>query len=470
MALVEIFEPVLSGGIRNTNFFNGRLLTAEDLTDFQTANARQHQQLARALGDGVVYGLNVTVSSSSTSEVVLHVTQGLGLNRNYQAVALPTDIDLALVPAADTQNAEAGLFAVCQPPQNTLFTNPGLYILVATPASALSTESAPMLEVLDQGVASSCGSRWAVEGTRFRTVQLTLGTNPDPSSVAGQAAQLATQLNPMLDQLIGLSGAAATQLSAQIAPLMSKFRNLVAYFCFGSEKFATFPANPFGRTNGDSLFAEYGALDDLRDQNLLTNCDIPLALLYWTDTGLQFIDTWSVRRPVLPEGVSSAWAPVSSRRRMAEGLAMFLQFQGQINEMLKPGAIAAPLTSIVATDYFAYLPPVGLLPLTSVQALIGFDYSQFFSDVTHRCAQISDGLCTPVFIEGAKFEQLAYRSFLYPPIRLSDEEMVWLYWVRENMQPAAGQARPYVIFTNGHVPDQGLAQFNLNYWNYANFV
>jgi hypothetical protein len=185
---------------------------------------------------------------------------------------------------------------------------------------------------------------------------------------------------------------------------------------------------------------------------------------------LQFIDTWLVRRPVIPEAVSSAWAPVSSRRRMAEGLAMFLQFQGQINEMLKPGVITAPLTSIVATDYFAYLPPVGLLPLTSVQALIGFDYSQFFSDVTHRCAQISDGLCAPVFIEGAKFEQLAYRSLLYPPIRLGDEEMVWLYWVRENMQPSAGQARPYVIFTNGHVPDQGLAQFDLNYWNYANFV
>jgi hypothetical protein len=64
-------------------------------------------------------------------------------------------------------------------------------------------------------------------------------------------------------------------------------------------------------------------------------------------------------------------------------------------------------------------------------------------------------------------------SFLYPPVDLSSQEMVWLYWVRENMEPAAGQAssaQPYLIFTNGHIAYQGNAQFDLNYWDYANFV
>jgi hypothetical protein len=470
MAVVDLFQPVVSGGIRNTNFFNGRLLTAEDLSDFQSANTSQHQQLARSAGEGIVYGFDVTVSSSSPSQVVLHVTQGLAFNRNNKAVKLPTDIDLELVPAADAQNAEAGQFAVCQPAQQTLFTNPGLYILTAMPVSSPSTESAPKVEVLDQGVGISCASRWAVEGAKFRTVQLTLGENPDPSTLAGQAAQLATQLDPLLDQLVGATGATADQLRKQIAPLMSKFRNLVAHICFGTEKFSTFAANPFGRNNGDSLFAEYGALDDLRDDNLITKCDVPVALLYWTKAGLQFVDTWSVRRPIFPEASSRGWAPVSSRRRIAEGLAMFLQFQEQINEMLKAATNLVPLTSISASDYFAYLPAIGLLPLASAEMLTGFDYSEFFNAVTHRCAQTSDGLCAPLFIEGGKVEELVQRCLLYPAIHLSDQEMVWLYWTRENMQPSAASFRSYVIFTNGHVPNEGLAQFDLNYWNYANFV
>jgi hypothetical protein len=466
MALVDIFEPVLTGGIRNTNFFNGRLLTAEDLTDFQTANVQQHHQLAHAVGDGVVYGFSVTLSSQPTAtQVVLHVTQGLALNRNGQAVALPSDIELALVPSTDAQNAAAGQFAVCQPPQNTVLTNPGLYILTALPVSGLSTESAPKTDVLDPGVATTCASRWAVEGAKFRTVQLTLGTNPDPSTLAGQAAQLATQLDPLLIKLAGVSGAAADQLKAQIAPLMSKLRNSVAHMCFGTEKSANFPANPFGRTNGDSLFEEYGALDDLRDQGLLTDCDVPLALLYWTTAGLQFIDMWSVRRTVFPQAASDAWAPLAGRRRMAEGLATFLQFQKQLDEIVKMATGATPLTSVVATDYFAYLPASGFVPIGGIKSSIGFDYLQFLKGHTYR---------DPVFIEGAQLRTLFHSSLLLPPINLASGEMFWLYRVRENMEAVAGGVvnlpQPYLIVTNGHIPYEGDAQYDLSYWDYSNYA
>ncbi len=474
MSVVDILEPVLSGGIRNANFFNGRLLAAEDLTDFQTANAQQHQQLARAVGDGVVYGLEVSASASSTStQAVLRVTQGLAFNRNGQAVALPSDVELSLVPTADALNADAGLFAVCQPPQATVLTNPGLYVLTITPVSGFSTESAPKTDVFNEGVASTCGSRWIVEGAQFRTVQLDFGTNPDPSTLAGQTEQIAANVKTLLAQLAVASGAAADNLKAQIAPLMSKLRNCAAHLCFGTEKLAGFPANPFGRTNGDSRFAEYGAIDQLRDTGNLTDCDVPLALLYWTPSGLQFIDMWSVRRPVFPQAVSAAWAPLAGTRRAVEGLAMFLQFQKQLDELVQSATSATSLTSIVATDYFRYLPAVGLLPLASTQSLIGFGYSQFFTNRTYPCARTSEGLCTPVFIEGAKLDQLISRSFLYPPIDLRGQEMIWLYWVRENMEPTAGQtsnAQPYLIFTNGHFPYQGKAQFDLNYWDYANFV
>jgi hypothetical protein len=104
---------------------------------------------------------------------------------------------------------------------------------------------------------------------------------------------------------------------------------------------------------------------------------------------------------------------------------------------------------------------------------MGFSYAEFFGNSTYPCSRTSEGLCTPAFIEGAKLDRLVSMSFLYPPVDLSSQEMVWLYWVRENMEPAAGQAssaQPYLIFTNGHIAYQGNAQFDLNYWDYANFV
>jgi len=468
MSVVDILEPVLSGGIRNANFFNGRLLAAEDLTDFQTANAQQHQQLARAVGDGVVYGLEVSASASSSStstQAVLRVTQGLAFNRNGQAVALPSDVELSLVPTADALNADAGLFAVCQPPQATVLTNPGLYVLTITPVSGFSTESAPKTDVFNEGVASTCGSRWIVEGAQFRTVQLDFGTNPDPSTLAGQTEQIAANVKSLLAQLAVASGAAADNLKAQIAPLMSKLRNCAAHLCFGTEKLAGFPANPFGRTNGDSRFAEYGAIDQLRDTGNLTDCDVPLALLYWTPSGLQFIDMWSVRRPVFPQAVSAAWAPLAGRRRAVEGLAMFLQFQGQIAGLIKAVKSASTLASVTAEDYFRYLPAAGLIPLGNINPFAGLDYLKFFSRRTHR---------NPEFMEGARLLHLIQRSFQIPAIDLNNQEMLWLYQVRENQQAFDNtKTNPpglYLAFSNGHIPFQADAQYDLNYWNYANFV
>ena len=463
MSFVDILEPVLTGGIRNTNFFNGRLLAAEDLTDFQTANAQQHQQLARALGDGVLYGLEVSLASNSTPlQAILHVTQGLALNRNGHAVALPADVDLALVPPPDPLAADAGLFAVCQPPTATVLTNPGLYVLTITPASGFSTESAPKTNVFDEGVASTCGSRWVVEGAKFRTVQLDLGANPDPSTLAGQTEQIAASLKTLLQQLAVASGAAADSLKAQIAPLMSKLRNCAAHLCFGTEQLTGFPANPFGRSNGDSLFAEYGALDQLRDSGNLTDCDVPLALLYWTTSGLQFIDLWSVRRPVFPQAISEAWAPLAGKRRMVEGLAMFLQFQCQVSGLMT-NLSATELLSINVLSYFRYLPAAGFISIGSIQGSVGFDYLQFFNGKTHH---------DPVFMEGSKLQQLIAQSFLYPAIDFNNQEMLWLYRVRENMvsQSSVKPPQPLMIFSNGHVPYEGNAQFDLSYWDYANYA
>jgi hypothetical protein len=466
MSAVDILEPVLSGGIRNTNFFNGRLLTAEDLTDFQSANAQQHQQLAHALGEGVVYGLEVNLAPSSTpAQAVLRISQGLAFNRKGQAVALPSDTDLALVPPPDPLAADAGLFQVCQPPTATVLTNPGLYVLTISPASGFSSESAPKTNVFNEGVASTCGSRWIVEGAKFSTVQLDLGTNPDPSTLAGQAEQIAASLTLLLEQLSVASGATADSLRAQIAPLMSKLRNCAAHLCFGTEQLKGFAANPFGRSNGSSLFAEYGALDHLRDLGNLSDCDVPLAILYWTTTGLQFIDMWSARRPVLSQAVSEAWAPLAGQRRAAEGLAMFLQFQCQLSGLLQSGAGGNSLTSIVFTDYFKYLPATGLMPMAALQNGNTNIFTSLFNGLTTR---------GPEFIEGSKLQSLMRKSFVYSPIDLATGELIWLYTVRENIQAFDGNqiqtAQAYMVFSNGYMPYFADARFDSQRWDYSNYA
>src|SRR5215470_10306388 len=98
MPTATLNAPILNSGIRNTNFFNGRVLAAEDLTTLQTANAQQHHQLGQAVGTGVAWGLNVTLADNTDPvHPVLHVSAGLALNGNGEAVALASDVDLALV-------------------------------------------------------------------------------------------------------------------------------------------------------------------------------------------------------------------------------------------------------------------------------------------------------------------------------------------------------------------------------------
>jgi hypothetical protein len=296
-----------------------------------------------------------------------------------------------------------------------------------------------------------------VAGVQFRLAQATLNTSG--STLQSNLLTLANQVQSQLN-----SGASA----AAVAPSLSQFRNGLAHVCFGTDTLATYAANPFPPASQSSSFDTYGLIDTLRNAGSITDCEVPLAIMYWTLSGIQFVDMWSVRRPVFPADASEYWPVFSGKRRWMEGLACFLQFQDQIGDLVESGIGGASLSTVAASNYFFYLPAFGLLPLASTQQLVGFDYSQFFVGVTHRCAQTSAGLCAPFYIEGAKLDSLAFQSLLYPPIDLSSQEMVWLYWVRENMQSAAQAAT--VVFTNGHVPNQGLAQFDLNYWDYANFV
>jgi hypothetical protein len=464
MSATGLYTAITAGGILNINFVNGRLLTAEDLSGLQTANAQQHQQLARATGEGVAYGFEVSLApSSSPRSPIVRVTRGLAFNRKGNAAALATDyVDVALVKSADVQRTSTGFFAECPPPQPLLQnTNLGLYVLTVMPASTLQG-SVSVVDFNSSGMASSCSSRFAAEGVQFQLDPLQIGSG-DATSVRGQLSALAQTLEPELATLANLSGAAQNQFAIQIAPQLSLFRNLAAHLCFGTETLAAFPAEIFPGAGGTPFPVGYSALDDMRTAGLITDCEIPLALVYWTSSGLVFLDAWAVRRTVTQPHASIKWAPFVNARRAREALAIFLQFQDHISGLLS-ALPTASLIGAVATDYFRFLPPLGFLPLSSA-AGSGFSLPVFFAGRT-----VGD----PVYVEGSREEFLVLRSLAYSPIDFASQEMIWLYWVRENREEIDSLGNqgplPYLVFTNGQLRFQGEANFDLNYWDYANYV
>jgi hypothetical protein len=460
MANVQLNTPVLTGGIPNTNFFNGRVLAAEDLTALQTANTQQRRQLGRAIGEGVACGLEVTLGTSTDPGVtVLHVTAGLALDRKGDSVALSGDVDVAITTSIQVQSATNGLFAACQPPQGIITTNLDCYVLTVSPASGLQG-SAPMTSALSCGFASACASANVVEGVQFGLVPLGVSSTGNTTPLRSQALQLYAALAPQFVTLAGLTGTAASNLQAQIAPTLSRFQNVVAHLCFGTDVLRGFPASPFAATSGDSLYAEYGVLDDLREQGYLTDCAVPLALLYWTAAGVQFVDMWLVRRLMFPPSASEMWPVFSGRRRTAEGVAMFLQFQNQLAGLLQNLSTSA-ISNFQLSSYFQYLPPTALIPTGGTT---GFGtFQQFLNGLVYR---------PPVYIEGAIFASIFLHWREYEPIDLTSGEIIWAYLVRENIQAidnASTKPGQYLILANGHTPFVGKARFDLNRWDYANF-
>jgi hypothetical protein len=267
-------------------------------------------------------------------------------------------------------------------------------------------------------------------------------------------------------QLSAISEATKTRLRDQLLGAgdlnsRSMIRNLVAYLCFVAEERVPLEENPFAKVSGDSALLKFGAVDDLRASGVVTSCEVPLALLYWTFDGVGFLDSWAVRRRALPQTVSPAWPGFGHWRRRIEAEARFLQFQNHlawlISEVPNPALIQA-------TAFFRYLPPSGFLPIAQ-GTNAGVSETTFFNGLTAR---------DPVFMEGSRVPPLIDRSFAYPALDLDDKKVIWRYYARENRMPAPGEQQPseppYLVFAKGHLPYQGDAQFDIAHWDFSNYA
>ena len=83
---IELLQPLLEDGIRNVNFFNGRLLSAEDMRAEQVASRLQHQLLGQAIGEGIARsGADPIVPEL---DVLLRVEHGRGSKGRMLAAPL----------------------------------------------------------------------------------------------------------------------------------------------------------------------------------------------------------------------------------------------------------------------------------------------------------------------------------------------------------------------------------------------
>ena len=443
MSLAKLLEPVLENGVRSTNYFNGRLLTAEDLRTDQVAAREKRRQLGVSIGDGVVWGMDVSVDPSApASQPVVLVSEGLAINRNGETVALRSGISVALTRNDSVAADDAGLFAECVPVERTL-TNPGLYILTIAPASGLSGR-APMIELGADGVASKCASAFGVEGVRLNLVRIDL---PPPAS--GLAADILTAVTELDTEIAG----GATLATLRADPQFHLFRNMAAHLCFGTETLRKMPA----LLNPDADFSL--PFQYYRDGKL-ANCETPLALLYWNRAGVAFVDTWAVRRPATLVTENRPWGPHASARRMAAGLAVFYDFADQMDSLLASPLTDFQLSTLAAKNCFRFLPSACLIPIARI-GFRGMTRTTFFQQMTVR---------GPVFFDGARLADLLFESFRLEPVDLLEKEFVWLYQAWQNSfqidqgQPVAG----YMVCASPHLPFQATSRFDLARWDYSN--
>ncbi len=436
--ILQLQQPLRDGGIRSVNFFNGRLLSGKDLSREQAARRESDARLGLAVGDGVAFGLEVArdTSNDKPAAPVLKIKAGLAVNRIGQTLRLTTDTSVALTRRFDALSADY-MFANCTPiTGGSYVVGAGVYLLTIAPAQ-LSEGRAPTNGLDPTNVA--CNTDANVEAVQFRLI------NIRPERYAG------------LDHA------------------SPQFRNRLAYRCFGIEAREQNMIDPW-RVDAP----RYGLIDELRSVGLDSR-DVPLALVFWTAGGIQFIDTWAARRQMLePDSMSgfsfrrdplnqnelSSFSFIARRRRLVEAHAMCAQFQQHLTDLL--AATANPAT-VVATEHFRYLPPLGVVPLQK-SPLRGFAESTFFAGIVRRPAAGSNQLTE--FIDARSMGGLQEQALAYAPTDVTQKEFIWLYRPWQNVKAIDdGQSvQPMVAFASGLAPDLATARFDMARFDYSNYA
>lgn len=354
-------QPVTTGGVRLPTFYNGRVLTAEDLQQLQAAEGALRQQVARAGGSGVAWGLTCTAKTTS-----IEVDGGLAVAADGSLLFLADAVEV-LVTGVTNKSSTAVGFQDCGlkiSPQS--LTGEAPYLLVVGPAQA-TVDSAPQVWPTASGKITGCGPGSTELGVKFRLVTLPwTGESTDYSQSPQAAAIGSSDGTPIINQ-------------SMTNWYLSRLRSELALSCFD-----------FGSVPSGQGYVGPFAASQLRADGLLAQNEVPLCLFYWHSGEILFLDEWAVRRrveqPLL--GLDSV-GPL----HLAEGEALSQQFQTQLATLKGSNGIVPE-----ARSWFHAIPAAGFVPTTLLPG--------FFSEMYAWQDYIHPGLV----------RQKLWESFLLDPI------------------------------------------------------
>jgi hypothetical protein len=412
---IKLQEPITGGGLQNTNFFNGRLVTGADMTREQTSRRQAVNRLGQAVGEGIAEGLMVEMIPNAKNDPVVGISAGRAVNCCGQVLSLSEDTTVNLLQRLGTVDQKSDVFADCRPlTVGTYAAGFGLYLLVLSPV--LTKQGSAPTGGLKNSVAA-CSSDVVLEAVQFRLLSV--------------------------DYF----------LAHDVLPDSQMLRNYIAYRCFGTKETQTLFQNPFQFEK-----KSYGLIDEMRGKTL-SDSDVPLAIISWTAGGLEFVEMWAVRRR-LTRQAGEDWTQLLDDRRMSETEAMIKQFAEQIKDS---NPDKNDYRDVAAADYFEYLPPVGMLPLATSIAQFGFDLEVFFG---------GRQLKNVAMFDGEKLRPLLREALSHEPINLNGDEKIQLYLIRENFTALqANQVKQItVVFAKRSLPYFGTARFDFAQWNLSRFV
>lgn len=310
MAHIQLLQPVPGASV-SLRFFNGRLLTGADLTREQQMLWERDRQRGRAIGQGVVSGLDVGVDQSAV--LTLTIAAGEAINRHGDLVVLHQGAELALqVPTPIPEYRPDWRRCADKPATDQPESTAGLFLLSICPQPVDGSTHARVLQI-DRGN-DPCTIDAVVDAAFFRLTRLT-------SMEATLAAETPERL-----------------------------RSAAAHLCFGSDQV---PDRLEGDAPGRAVAEVLGADADL-------DCDVPLALVRLrANRTIEWVDMWSVRRRPTAPSTHTKWERLTGPRAVAEAEARLLQFQEQALTLPMPAAPALDVGS--CAKYLRFLPPAGEL-------------------------------------------------------------------------------------------------------------
>lgn len=175
---------IVDSGRRRPFYFDGRFLTADDLTADQNYIRARQSDLAQAIGAGVIRGLMVGLGTQAASNSpTLVIEPGIGVTPSGDIVNIDTrqTINIASLPESAQLDAQLGVKVL---PSASAVNRAGLFVLALRPIEYSANPTAAYPTTLD-------GQRTVRDGDIIEATALTLIPYPDRAGVENANAKRA---------------------------------------------------------------------------------------------------------------------------------------------------------------------------------------------------------------------------------------------------------------------------------------